>query len=220
VPDSAHFPAAFKEVLAVGATYQNDNRVTPFSYFTWESNYGYYIDLVAPGRYIITSYSETEGTSPATAIVSGIASLVITHRKKLIPSWSLTDSLGTKSIYEVLRHTADDTVGHTYQEGDTLYPEDILCFDQFYGWGRANAFKALVAVSHGDANNDSRIDAVDVTYLVSYLFKGGPQPVPVREMGDSNCDKRVTIADVVYLVSYLYKGGPPPSLCYTDCSKP
>jgi len=111
-------------------------------------------------------------------------------------------------------------VGHTYWEGDTLYPEDILCFDQFYGWGRANAFKALVAVSHGDANNDSRINVADVNYLVNYLFKGGPQPVPVSEMGDSNCDKSVTLADVVYLVSYLFKGGPPPSLCYTDCSQP
>jgi len=105
-------------------------------------------------------------------------------------------------------------------DGDTLNPEDTLCWDQYYGWGRANAFRALVAVSHGDADNNSQLDAADVTYLIAYLFKGGPPPVPVEEMGDANCSGEVSIADTVYLISYLYKGGPPPPLCYTDCSEP
>jgi hypothetical protein len=99
-------------------------------------------------------------------------------------------------------------------------PKDILCWDKYYGWGRANAFKALVAVSHGDVNNDSRIDAIDITYLINYLFKEGPPPVPVSDMADANCNKKVSVADTVYLINYLFKGGPPPSLCYTDCSQP
>jgi hypothetical protein len=49
-----------------------------------------------------------------------------------------------------------------------------------------------------------------VIYLINYLFKGGPKPVP-EIAGDSNNDSKVTISDVVYIISYLFKGGPKPS---------
>ncbi len=209
------YPAASSKTLAVGATDCNDDRVR---FYGWESNYADYIDLVAPGMGLFICFPpyEQSGTSASTAVVSGITSLVVTHRKKLVPNAALS----AEQIYEVIRHTADDTVGHTYTLENPPQLEDHPCFDFYYGWGRANTFKALVAVSHGDANNDSRINIGDITYLVNYLFKGGPPPVPVLDMGDANCDKRVTIVDTVYLVSYLFKGGPPPSLCYTDCSQP
>ena len=62
----------------------------------------------------------------------------------------------------------------------------------------------------GDANGDSKINVADVVYLVNYLFKKGPVPIPQISVGDANCDGKVNIADVVYLVAYLFKGGPPP----------
>ncbi len=49
----------------------------------------------------------------------------------------------------------------------------------------------------------------DVVYLINYLFKGGPPPIPY-ERGDVNCDDDVDIRDVVYLVNYLFRGGPAP----------
>jgi len=214
-----YYPGFSTYTLAVGATDCEDNRVIHFEELDyWQSSYGDSLDLVAPGHDIKTLPEESyfEGTSASTPFVAGIASLVITHRKKLIPNEVLTPG----DFYEVLRHTADDTVGHTYWEGDTLYPEDTPCFDKFYGWGRANAFKALVAVSHGDPNNDSKIESIDIIYLIDYLFKGGPPPVPVSDMGDANCDKKVSVGDTVYLINYLFKGGSAPSLCYTDCSQP
>lgn len=61
----------------------------------------------------------------------------------------------------------------------------------------------------GDANGDGKITVSDVVFLVNYLFKGGPAPLPFLS-GDANCDTKVTISDVVYLVNYLFKGGPPP----------
>ena len=52
----------------------------------------------------------------------------------------------------------------------------------------------------------------DLTYLVSYLFKGGPPP-PSPEEGDVNGSGGINVSDLTYLVNYLFKGGPPPPAC-------
>ena len=62
----------------------------------------------------------------------------------------------------------------------------------------------------GDADNSGSIEISDVIYLINYLFRGGPEPIPWIA-GDSNNDNKLTISDVVYLVNYLFKGGPKPS---------
>jgi agmatine deiminase len=61
----------------------------------------------------------------------------------------------------------------------------------------------------GDANRDEIVNVGDVVYLVSYLYKGGAEPLP-SESGDCNRDQNVDVGDVVYLVNYLYKNGSPP----------
>ena len=61
----------------------------------------------------------------------------------------------------------------------------------------------------GDANGDGKVSVSDVVYLINYLFKGGPPPIPY-EAGEVNCDAKLTVSDVVYMINYLFKGGPPP----------
>ncbi|MCJ7578239.1 MAG: dockerin type I repeat-containing protein, partial [candidate division Zixibacteria bacterium] len=61
----------------------------------------------------------------------------------------------------------------------------------------------------GDADGDWKINAVDVVYLINYLYIRGPAPKPL-EAGDVNCDGTINAADVVYLINYLFIGGPPP----------
>jgi len=65
----------------------------------------------------------------------------------------------------------------------------------------------------GDADGSGQINVADVTYLVAYLFTGGPEPVPLLA-GDCDDDGQVNVADLTYLVSYLFRGGPAP------CSAP
>ncbi|MEW5923039.1 MAG: dockerin type I repeat-containing protein, partial [Candidatus Zixiibacteriota bacterium] len=66
----------------------------------------------------------------------------------------------------------------------------------------------------GDANGNGAYNILDVTYLISYLYKGGPAPVPYPLCsGDANCNCTVNILDVTYLITYLYKGGNPPCTC-------
>jgi hypothetical protein len=62
----------------------------------------------------------------------------------------------------------------------------------------------------GDVNADGVVDIGDVVYLVNYLYRGSPSPVPTP-VGDTNCDGVVDIGDVVRLIGYLYRGEPPPS---------
>lgn len=61
----------------------------------------------------------------------------------------------------------------------------------------------------GNANGDGAINTGDAVYIVSYIFRGGPAPVPVFA-GDANCDGKVTVGDAVYIVSYIFRGGPAP----------
>ena len=77
-------------------------------------------------------------------------------------------------------------------------------------WGVEAGYVLAIRVTRGDVNADGIINVGDVVYLVSYLYKGGPQPCPV-EAGDVTLDGIVNVGDIVYLVGYLYKGGPPPA---------
>jgi hypothetical protein len=63
--------------------------------------------------------------------------------------------------------------------------------------------------TRGDVNRDGEINPADITYLINYLFTGGPEPQP-KESGDVNCDGVINITDVVHLINYLFVGGPPP----------
>ncbi len=73
-----HYPAAYPEVIAVGATNTNDEK----AYF---SNYGDWIDVMAPGTGIRSTlsggsgdqYGDLQGTSMASPLVAGVASLIL-----------------------------------------------------------------------------------------------------------------------------------------------
>ena len=64
-----------------------------------------------------------------------------------------------------------------------------------------------------DPNNDGTISAMDIFYLVNYLYMGGPAPMGAAGMlsGDANGDGVVNPLDIFYLVNYLFLGGPRPN---------
>ncbi|MFH1337140.1 MAG: choice-of-anchor J domain-containing protein [Candidatus Zixiibacteriota bacterium] len=70
-------------------------------------------------------------------------------------------------------------------------------------------------VKCGDVNNDGVVDVGDIVYMINYLYRGGPAPVPLPCVGDVNNDNSVDVGDVVYLINYLYRGGtaPDPNCC-------
>ena len=65
----------------------------------------------------------------------------------------------------------------------------------------------------GDANGSGAVNVLDVTFLISYLYKDGPEP-PCLDEGSANGDCVINILDIVYIIKYLYTAGPP---CYCGC---
>lgn len=83
----ATYPAAFElpGILAVGSV-NADGRLSTFSNFG-----GTQVDIAAPGNGVFSTaigggYARTSGTSPAAALVSGVAALVLEHGGALAPA--------------------------------------------------------------------------------------------------------------------------------------
>ena len=72
----------------------------------------------------------------------------------------------------------------------------------------------LFSENCGDVDNNNNTNILDITYLIAYLYKGGPAPEPM-EFANVNNDPDVNLLDIIYLINYLYKGGPEP-----DCPVP
>ncbi len=64
----------------------------------------------------------------------------------------------------------------------------------------------------GDVDGSGAVNVADLTYMVNFLFKGGPEPQPM-EAGDVDCQPGVNVADLTYMVNFLFKGGPEPCGC-------
>jgi subtilisin family serine protease len=127
-----YYPASLDGVFAIGATDSDDRRCERF---TWGggSCWGKHISVVAPGNRIYgLDYEDNynydvywSGTSQSTAMVSALASLLLSQKR-------------TRSVDEVKRiimATARDRIGD--------YEEDKPGWDQYYGFGRIDCYLAL-----------------------------------------------------------------------------
>jgi subtilisin family serine protease len=132
-----NYPAGLTGVIGVGATNPDDSRAAPFFWSaTSGSNFGQHLSVVAPGNYIygLNHLSNTNfnsywgGTSQATPLVAGVASLLLGLRPALSPA----------QVKTIIESSADDLVGNP--------AEDALGWDPYYGHGRLNAARALAAV--------------------------------------------------------------------------
>ncbi|MBU1692973.1 MAG: S8 family serine peptidase [Verrucomicrobia bacterium] len=121
---SIRFPGRMNACITVGATNTNDTRAS-------FSNYGSAIDLVAPGNNIpLVSKAglisnNWWGTSFSAPQVAGVAALLCGFYPELTQAQACA----------LLTAGADDQVGNA---------QDTPGFDNYYGWGRLNAYNTLV----------------------------------------------------------------------------
>lgn len=66
----------------------------------------------------------------------------------------------------------------------------------------------------GDVTQDGELTLADVTYLVNYVFLGGPAP-PLPAAADLKCDGSgdLTLTDITRLVNLIFLGASAPPLC-------
>jgi thermitase len=209
----AHYADTYKNVMAVSATDFLD-RLGVYS------NYGPSICVAAPGgdgvpwdrgdilstmpNYYVKlnddpynvslEYGYIGGTSMACPMVSGLAALLL----------SIEPNFNAYELREIIEQSADKVGPYVY------YIETQKSLE--LGYGRINCYRALALVTdytyvYGDADGDGAVNAIDLVYLLNYLFLGGPPPDPLSA-GDPNGDCVINVADVVYLSNYLFCEGP------------
>ena len=130
--DQVEYPAAYPQVLAVGASDTDDS----VAFFSTENST---VDVVAPGRRIIStvpryatwlsangypqSYAVLSGTSQASPFVAGVAALILSGEPQLTPA----------QLVQRIESTADQLQGAAGTRNDAD------------GYGRVNAFRAVAA---------------------------------------------------------------------------
>lgn len=121
------YPAYYSTALAVGASNEANQRCTATDWGAGGSNFGQYLDVVAPGTKIVGAtsmlepqdYYYSDGTSTAAPLVSGVAALL----------WSAHPEWSNQRVFLQLTRTADDC--------------SPAGFDIYTGYGRVNAYRAL-----------------------------------------------------------------------------
>lgn len=187
-------PAASQDLLGVAATNEQDIRA-PFS------NYNSDLSVSAPGNTTLTinntpdptrsiistglsgGYGVWDGTSTATAFVSGTVALVRAQH----PDWPAEKSTA-ETIIEIIRQTAAPI--------DALNPG----FEGLLGTGRLNAGAAVmlgpVQPIAGDINADGAVDLGDLGLLLVDFGQ-------VQSAADINGDGRVDVTDLgIVLTNY------------------
>jgi len=121
------YPACYPTALAVGASNPSDKRCTAADWGMGGSNYGAYLDVVAPGNMIVSTtsmleehdYYYNDGTSCSAPFVAGVAALL----------WSAHPEWSNQKVFLQITRTADDISPAGY--------------DIYTGYGRVNAYRAL-----------------------------------------------------------------------------
>ncbi|MDD5363102.1 MAG: S8 family serine peptidase [Ignavibacteria bacterium] len=151
-----YYPAAYNGVFAVGATDSDGKRCRRFSW-GGGSCYGKHIAVVAPGNkiygldyadpYVFDTY--WSGTSQSTAMVSGLASLLLSQNR----------DRSAEEIKTIIKQTAKDRTGETN--------EDKSGWDMYYGYGRIDCFLALTYNDESLRNKFENVNKNKVDHRVT-----------------------------------------------------
>ena len=143
------YPAAYQNVIAVGAVDETGRRAE-------FSNYGTGLDLVAPGVQIYStqagsSYQYLSGTSTAAPFVAGVIAMMLSVDPYLTPG----------EISTILNATAQDV--------------SIPGYDTSTGWGIVDAFRAVAQVSNPRVtiNEHPEYAPINGTISVTWTVTGG-----------------------------------------------
>ncbi len=117
----------------------------------------------------------------------------------LLPEYQPEVPLGNDSVFYWRYKYNDGNSWSDYSRTFAVYITGVCCFG-----------------FTGNVNGDTQgvLDMSDITFLVDYLFLGGPHP-PCSDASNVNGDPEgeINIIDLAFLVRYVFDGGAPPMVC-------
>lgn len=177
--ETAFYPAGYRGVLSVANSNQSDLKSA-------SSNYGYYVDISAPGEDLWTTYpngafGQNGGTSMAAPIVSGSAALL----KAQFPTYN------NYQISALLQATADD-----------LNPNNPTYIDKI-GSGRVNLFNGVSAsaaqfvalTNHVATDNNNNSFLFGDTLFIETFFENYLDPITSTTVTITTSSPYVNILD-------------------------
>ena len=149
--------------------------------------------------------------------VDGIYVEIVNDQKGMVDT---LDFIGTGGALDSALNTGNDWLEYSYDlsflpPGTTIRVRFTFVSDNEYTYDGEGFYiddlrvGPMGGATAGDLTGDGKVNIADVVFLIDYLFKQGPPPIP-PELADFNRDGAVNSADVVYLIDYLFKGGVPP----------
>lgn len=188
-----YYPAAHPDVIAVAS-------VDTLELFANFSNYGDYIDIVAPGVNMYSSlageydWGTWSGTSFSAPIVSGTVAMM----KQIEKSYTPLD------IQNHLRYTS---------RVELLWGTVVVPDNQF-GYGMINSYDAVAQLSIGDIDISGERDLIDLTIIVGHFNHRNRNAVntELSESGigvaekliDLNCDGIFDISDINIMLDHVF----------------
>ncbi len=75
---------------------------------------------------------------------------------------------------------------------------------------------SLTAFRRSDTNSDGKTDIADAIFILTYLFRNGPEPTCLAT-ADTNGDDAVDIGDAIKILGYLFSHQPAPPAPFENC---
>lgn len=177
---SPQYPGYYQNVIAVGATDNNDIKAS-------FSTYGNWVDVAAPGVGIYStykggSYGSLSGTSMATPFAAGTSALV----------WAKGTCKTNICVRDQLEKTADKISGT----------------GTYWTWGRINAYKAVSDIVPTSIPTPTNIitptptliplDTIKPTVLITYPISGSTVARRTNITVTANADDNMGVSKVVF----------------------
>lgn len=195
--DNDYYPAAFDNVIAVGAI-NEDYSLTTFS------NYGDYIDVVAPGLQIMTTdlnngYAKVSGTSFSAPQVTGALALLLSYKDV--------------SYYEAIQAITDTTTDLGDEGRDNIYGYGLidtynLLIDEFITitFDTNGLFYIdSIALEKGQKYGDIEIpESEDFIFHGLYLDEDYTIPYSADYVFETDTTLYANFEQIYYTVSFYY----------------